>query len=122
MAVTLDRVEVLWNPAMALHPHVVDRAVVSELSPPPAVVFPVERGVAIVALETIVDALEVCDVVAGQGQADQWETRPSRRIVSPVVRCPRGCQPNHGQCHHQAPLPPDSFASHLTSRHSVLHR
>ena len=113
MAVTLDRV-VVWIPAVTLHPHVVDHTVVSELNPPPPVVFPVEPGVTIVARETIVDALEVRDVVAGQGQAEQWETRPSRRIVRPVVRCPRGCQPNHGQRHHQAPLSPVSIAAHLT--------
>ena len=59
---------------MTLHPYVVDRTVVTELSPPPAVVFLVKPGVAVVARETIVDALEVRDVVAGKGQADQWET------------------------------------------------
>ena len=55
MAVALDRVAVRIA-AVALHPHGVDPTVVPELRPPPAVVFPVEPGFAIVARETIVDA------------------------------------------------------------------
>ena len=112
LAVSLDPV-VGWPAAMALHPHVVDRAVVSELSPPPPVVVPIELIVGIVAYETSVNAREVGDVVAGQGQADQRETRPSRRTVGSVVMCPGGCQPDCGQHRHQAPLPPDSIAAQL---------
>ena len=114
VAVTLDRVTVR-NAAMTLHPYVVDRAVVSELSPPPAVVFPVERGVAIGERETIVDALEVRDVVAGQGQADQWETRPVPRASSDLSCCAQAAaSPTTASTAHQTPLPPDSIAAHLT--------
>ena len=112
MAVALDRVAVRIA-AVALHPHGVDPTVVPELRPPPAVVFAVEPGFAIVARKTIVDAFEVCDVVAGQGQADQRQTRPSRRVAGPVVRRQGRHQPDHGQHCHEAPLPTDSLPAHL---------
>ena len=67
---------------MALDPHVIDHAVVTELSPPPPVVIPVDPRVRIVAYKASVNVLEVGDVVAGQGNRTVGDsTVPSHRQI-----------------------------------------